>query len=676
MKKTLSLTIIIILLISMSISLVSAQSSVNNVNITNVYADAESFPEITVEGFAFLDDGSLASGLSSDMFQIEEDGVTVGFSLAEIDAGSYTVIVFDMGKWITNKLTRDTGMRVRDVMQDAAIRYIGYMNEKDFVQVVAIYDKKPILVQDFTNDKERLRDVVTQLNWDSEGFSYGLDALDYAVSSLANQDDVASRQILFLSAGVMMVDPFGAYKDSVAASASKHDIFIHSVNVNFNWNQDLYGENAKYISEETGGYFVSYLVDEDLLPLFTFLDQGQNLYEFSYRSPGGESLTRTVSLTYLGNGGISDSEPYSIDSSWIASPKILVTVNNENPITINAEKESLAVPILVQIDGLGNRKVKKVSFFINNQEINDLDEMLDGTYSTTWSVDAIKLGLPYGDTEISVLVQVNDEQDNVYEGFSDSRITVEYALVEPCKTLSKWNAGDAIVNACVGSGLSLMTLFFGLLALGLGVLLWLKRDRVVEISENARVRVTDVVKRFTNRLMKLEPKARLIAVKGIPSGERTEFDLFGETSVGVDREFAKLILDNPNISGLHCTFHQDHEGIWTVEDQDSTNGTFVSGKRLEPFSPNEIDANSIIELAPIEYGGVRFRFEVIDPYADTESDGFENIYDDPTGSEPQETGVRITQRNTQPRPKDDDLPEIGVERSVDIDPSDPSNQSW
>ena len=223
------------------------------------------------------------------------------------------------------------------------------------------------------------------------------------------------------------------------------------------------------------------------------------------------------------------------------------------------------------------------------------------------------------------------------------------------------------------SGVTDLAFVFVLVAFVLVVYILLNPKKSVEKVKNAGVRMTSMVERFTNRLKKLEPKARLSAIKGISEGERKEFDLFGETPVGVDAEFSKLVLDNPNISGLHCVFHEDHEGIWSIEDQESTNGTYVNGQRITPFQSKEIESGVLIELAPVEYGGIKFEFKIIDSYNDDVLDDHFDYDDDGGDDSGDQPDVRVTQRNTQPRDMAD---VVSPEDEDDYEPSDSANQRW
>jgi pSer/pThr/pTyr-binding forkhead associated (FHA) protein len=70
----------------------------------------------------------------------------------------------------------------------------------------------------------------------------------------------------------------------------------------------------------------------------------------------------------------------------------------------------------------------------------------------------------------------------------------------------------------------------------------------------------------------------------------------------------------PAISREHSVIHENKaNGQWTIEDRDSANGTFVNGKQLEPFDKFvPLKHGDVIELAEVQRGGIKFRFELPD----------------------------------------------------------------
>ena len=403
-KRVLSLIIVILLFVfAMPIG---AQSAVEKIRITNTSTNSVVFPEITVDALLLRSDGTSLPGLSEEMIQITENGNNVFFEMEETLSGSYTVLVFDLGKWIANPTVGNNSILVKDIMLEISLRYIESIKENDFVEIVVIYEKEPILAQVFTNDKQQLREAIQRLNWENYSDSYGIEAAHQAVISLSEQPDTFSKRILFFSTGIMMINKrSSAEYTTVARNASSQDIFFNTIHV-VDWREvpEEWMVKPKHISEETGGVFVSYLDNGDLTPLYQALENNRTMYKFKYRSAIGSGVTeRTVNLSYLGGQQVSDSNTYTVAPAWVAPASITVTVS-EN-IAVNSEKEAVSVPIHVVLNGLGNRKITNISFWVNDQEIGGLEAIDDLTYTTTWQFSPKNLGLNYGDTAISLVVK-------------------------------------------------------------------------------------------------------------------------------------------------------------------------------------------------------------------------------------------------------------------------------
>ena len=279
-KRVLSLIIVILLFVfAMPIG---AQSAVEKIRITNISTDSVVFPEIAVDALLLRSDGTSLSGLSGEMIQITENGNNVFFEMEEVLSDSYTVLVFDLGKWIANPTVGNNSILVKDIMLEISLRYIESIKENDFVEIVVIYEKEPILAQVFTNDKQQLREAIQRLNWENYSDSYGIEAAHQAVISLSEQPDTFSKRVLFFSTGIMMINKrSNAEYTTVARNASSQDIFFNTIHV-VGWREkpEEWMVKPKHISEETGGVFVSYLDSGDLDVLYQALENNHNLYAY------------------------------------------------------------------------------------------------------------------------------------------------------------------------------------------------------------------------------------------------------------------------------------------------------------------------------------------------------------------------------------------------------------
>lgn len=115
-----------------------------------------------------------------------------------------------------------------------------------------------------------------------------------------------------------------------------------------------------------------------------------------------------------------------------------------------------------------------------------------------------------------------------------------------------------------------------------------------------------------NFLKRRTPEARIFSLfRNIPN-TRDEYDIYKKTAIGRDPTKADLVFNNDCISRLHCIIYKDVSGDWFIEDQDSVNGTFVNETRLAPHQKEAIENGAILQFGPLEMGGIKFRFEVIE----------------------------------------------------------------
>lgn len=68
---------------------------------------------------------------------------------------------------------------------------------------------------------------------------------------------------------------------------------------------------------------------------------------------------------------------------------------------------------------------------------------------------------------------------------------------------------------------------------------------------------------------------------------------------------ADFIVDAPLVSRVHCRFAVDAVGRLTVSDLDSTNGTFVNGRRVERDEQAEVGDGDRVKIGRVELVAVR-----------------------------------------------------------------------
>ncbi len=71
----------------------------------------------------------------------------------------------------------------------------------------------------------------------------------------------------------------------------------------------------------------------------------------------------------------------------------------------------------------------------------------------------------------------------------------------------------------------------------------------------------------------------------------------GRLIVGRDPARTHLVVNHPNVSGVHATFQLEP---LSVTDERSTSGTFVGGQQLSPNTPRALEPHAIVALGPVQ----------------------------------------------------------------------------
>jgi hypothetical protein len=147
-----------------------------------------------------------------------------------------------------------------------------------------------------------------------------------------------------------------------------------------------------------------------------------------------------------------------------------------------------------------------------------------------------------------------------------------------------------------------VALKFGFLAVLYLFLLWVARSAFREL------RTTTAPAPEATGIHPVGPGGRaaatdawLVATKGGGLGSGERFDLFGGISIGRSSD-ADVRIEDRYASGIHARLYSRGANYY-VEDMNSTNGTFLNGRRLN----GEAKLNDLDE---VRIGNTEFRFEL------------------------------------------------------------------
>ncbi len=169
------------------------------------------------------------------------------------------------------------------------------------------------------------------------------------------------------------------------------------------------------------------------------------------------------------------------------------------------------------------------------------------------------------------------------------------------------------VDQAVNVGIGLIASIVVIIALIVIIILLISnRKAVARAGQKMGSQVSTIASRMTQRIGAgpKQARAQLEVLAGGQVGKH--YDLYGKTTIGRDPQKAQLALENPLISREHCTFHLDmNAGKWTIEDLESSNGTYLNSQLLAPHQKKELKNGDTIDIAPIPKGGIRLRFLIL-----------------------------------------------------------------
>lgn len=626
-----------------------AQTSINEIKFIN--ADASGFPQLLVHFRALDRLGQPISGLTTDAFSIQESGIPViPDSILEAEGELWVHFIIDAGA----SLGRSTGVRWQNTRQ-AILEFVEtrpWMNENlDHVAVTVVEASGRSELITFSTDSNSIATVVE--NYSPPGgsaYSNPLPVISDIVSELSSlpETDGDAKVVVFLSSTLERVTP--ATATAIIEKANEAGIYIYTVNTRGGSDNRTGDDVIEELATETLGRFVRYNNTTSMTSAYENLVSHRHLYQLSYRSSLNISGTRPVQVTANvgGVGAVTDAGSYDITvdpprvqiTSHEGEGKIIVcetTVYTTDYGSVCTQPETVLASVTFA-DGY-IRRVRQATLLVDgvergrltNPAYDDIEFAWDlrqvenrGRNSFTLQVEIVdELGMSATSLPVQVDVDVISPEEaptpsiNATSIFTVVQEIIPTATPNPCDDAANptvCRGGQVLKN----NALALMSLSvaFGAVMFS-GAILWRNWDQPAVV--NARNTVRGVVDSLTKRYRgPTEAKAYLEVLQGdVNVGKSLE--LFGDTPIGRSKQHAELLFqqhdDTSPISRLHCSII-DHENHFVIKDEDSANGTFLNGRRLQPMTEEPLQEGDEIELARVERGGVRLRFRKANPGSD------------------------------------------------------------
>lgn len=597
----------------LGVSSAPAQSGPDAVNRFIVMAqkpDLAMYPQVSA--FMRVVDASRRPvlGLKPADFVLEEDGRSIAdFTLEPAALGLHIVFVIDPGP--EPDRVGETGQATLEEAR-AVVRLFAneYMRQGDTVAVWSMADGEAVAVQPTTGAVSELTIGLDALSL--KPTSVITPAIEAALDALTSFDASASsqRQLIVVSPGWRLAPGPGLVQRLDAAG-----VIVSAVETRRGL--DLGSALTQLASRpNVAGLFVHYTGPEAVRSLYGAWNTDRDGYRLTYTSPTGSPGQHQLGLrlaTDTEGATAAATLPYTAPVP--DGPRISFTSHQAGFEVGQLKTELIGVSVEM---APGSPAVDHAELFVNGDSLGALTG--PGPFAWAWEPadygrQLASEGESVGPVELRVVVTDSTGQatTTALQGLA------RFEAIEACSAYRGFPGLGLVLYAfCRSSGLTpiLLVMAVLVLALSMGIVwLWRQRGDVSAAGQQLGRRLTDVYRRLTRTGRRRTPLAHLDALEGLDPGARNSFEVFGQTPIGRSHDYAELCFhaerQRSPISGLHCTLHEDEGGGWSLEDEDSTNGTYINGVRLPGLGQRvALHDGDVIELAQVERGGMKFRFRL------------------------------------------------------------------
>jgi hypothetical protein len=555
-----------------------------------------------------------SSGQSIDIltgtdFRVLEDGVELPVvSIEPWDVGVRVVFVVDTGDGVLH-----TGVSLSMVYEQAKEYIQTYVAGRpwmiagvDEVAVVVQEGEDSNLISPMGDDPLAVNDALagyvppSDINF-SRAPEYGFftqAALESGLDELLYSPDDENKP------KAMVIFTPGARADlaEVAERAINSGVPIHVVMARPEEIQ-YWDEALRPLASVTGGEFIALYEAGGLEPLFESIAAQRGEYIVTYRSASASRQMRQITLELHRGGQIYNAHSqYTIE---IDAPQVEITFPSAGDVfsregdETGAEADPTFIVVEAQVTWkdaysrrLGQARLLADDITVSQSQVDE------GTTKLTWDIRSYQ---EEGQVPVELKVQVEDEFG--LQGTSPPiTIAIEYIPSPP----TGFKPSESI--------LIYISLGFAVVGVGLGVYLVLNRSRVMPAIQQAGENLVDFVERVTGRRTAMVARAYLVPLEGFDRLPSKPYKIYGTTAIGRSRRHADLLFhigdEESAISRLHCTI-LDEDDHFAIRDEDSTNGTLVNDEKLAPLESLVLQDGDVIDIAPLERGGLRFLFQLV-----------------------------------------------------------------
>ena len=591
----------------------SAQTVVDHIIVVQVNGDEETFPEIEVEFRAEDENRQPVPGLSEEQISISEGNETVSLT-------SGPTVQNDAGLWIHFVIPGGIRMNTETTLENAQNSIRTFVNNPQFLHSNDHIALSLLEGNDFSNRMQFTENKETILERIDSAIPCRIQqcAKPFAsASKLLNDTNWeaagnAPKIIIYLTGVVEDERDENDFTlgdtdiQQLSEQASQQNITIYAVVVQGAVEQNTLGK----LAVATGGTAVSY---NNLESLYNeIINRHRIYYTATYHTTNSEEGNRVVVVTHTGDGTVtSGSGAFLVDE--LPLPSIIIENPSEDNFTPPEGADDIVVNGRVIFTNYQKRTLATIQFKVDNQPEPQAVELKDNA-SFEFSIPRILLN-ESGETTITIAATdelglsseksfIVNQSEILIGPSTEAQPTTEPVPTEPAM----------VAPASTSSNDWLLPTGMILLAVAMIGMIYVNRQKAP--VQNLRNTVMRGVERMTKRYQRqTEVKGYLLVLHGDANMGKS-LEIYGTTSIGRAKEDSDLLFQQQDehspISRRHCTI-LDEEDHFKLRDEDSANGTYLNGVRLTPMEPRELFDGDEIELARVERGGVKIRFQSIQP---------------------------------------------------------------
>ena len=600
-------SLLLLIAIGMLILPAGANSQEEIGSIEIIKTDTQNYPEINLQ--VLVRDGlgnAVENLLDTDLILRENDQEQTILAVEPVEAGLRLAFVIDPGDGSFN-----TGVTIKDLYQkvlgDLEIFAFGrpwMLPEEDEVLILVQEGLTTNVIVPVSSDPETLfssfESYLPPSSTAVEPPEFGdftRLALNAALKEikLARPGFVDRKEAILLYTPGMRADLVDVAEEALSLGIPIHIILTRPARMRY-WDEAL-----RPLAEATGGEFLETYESDDSEILFERLASQRTQYIVTYQTALMTADDRQVTLETL--GGALASSSYNFD---VLPPLVEITAPQTDLISREGfegqeaalDAEPTFVIVTAQVtwpDGMP-REVQFARLLVDGISVGD-GPVVNNQTEIPWDLRAYQ---SESWTPASLTVEMVDEFGLVGQS-SPAIVAIRY--VPPTST--GFNPTENMIVYISGG--------IALLSLGLALFLFVNRSRGGSAFENAREGIIDFVERVTGRRTALVARAFLVPLEGFDEPPSKSYEIYGTTALGRSRRHADLLFhigeeDSP-ISRLQCTV-LDEDDHFSIRDEDSSNGTFVNGEQLIPLQAIMLHDGDVIDLAPLERGGISLMFQL------------------------------------------------------------------